>query len=247
MRYLHGHTWGRTVHTQFWILLQITNNNKKGTHMLPWGCSCYGDSLFGVRSVSGGGLCEWTLCSGSLWIWHHHGWKRSTWASLHEASAAHSRTDMPGWLMCPLTLYGVMSLECIQINCVKSVKNEIHDEHGISFSSFLCYFQKKECSEIILTKRPSSSTEHKIYILLTANETPQVHWYGVKIWENMAVEAAEQQLCGIKVALSSCRHFEDSYFQTWVSVLGFRWVTAPRSIGFSGWKTLNAIKNKDHN
>lgn len=144
MRYLHGHTWGRTVHTQFWILLQITNNNKKGTHMLPWGCSCYGDSLFGVRSVSGGGLCEWTLCSGSLWIWHHHGWKRSTWASLHEASAAHSRTDMPGWLMCPLALYGVMSLECIQINCVKSVKNEIHDEHGISFSSFLCYFPKKK-------------------------------------------------------------------------------------------------------
>lgn len=144
MRYLHGHTWGRTVHTQFWILLQITNNNKKGTHMLPRGCSCYGDSLFGVRSVSGGGLCEWTLCSGSLWIWHHHGWKRSTWASLHEASAAHSRTDMPGWLMCPLTLYGVMSLECIQINCVKSVKNEIHDEHGISFSSFLCYFPKKK-------------------------------------------------------------------------------------------------------
>lgn len=93
---------------------------------------------------SGGGLCEWTLCSGSLWIWHHHGWKRSTWASLHEASAAHSRTDMPGWLMCPLALYGVMSLECIQINCVKSVKNEIHDEHGISFSSFLCYFQKKK-------------------------------------------------------------------------------------------------------
>lgn len=144
MRYLHGHTWGRTVHTQFWILLQITNNNKKGTHMLPRGCSCYGDSLFGVRSVSGGGLCEWTLCSGSLWIWHHHGWKRSTWASLHEASAAHSRTDMPGWLMCPLTLYGVMSLECIQINCVKSVKNEIHDEHGISFSSFLCYFPQKK-------------------------------------------------------------------------------------------------------
>lgn len=72
-----------------------------------------------------------------------------------------------------------MSLECIQINCVKSVKNEIHDEHGISFSSFLCYFQKKKeekkRSEIILTKRPSSSTEHKIYILLTANETPHLN------------------------------------------------------------------------
>lgn len=53
MRYLHGHTWGRTVHTQFWILLQITNNNKKGTHMLPRGCSCYGDSLFGVRPIFG--------------------------------------------------------------------------------------------------------------------------------------------------------------------------------------------------
>lgn len=69
-----------------------------------------------------------------------------------------------------------MSLECIQINCVKSVKNEIHDEHGISFSSFLCYFQKKKKrSEIILTKRPSSSTEHKIYISLTANETPHLN------------------------------------------------------------------------
>lgn len=77
--------------------------------------------------------------------------------------------------MCPLALYGVMSLECIQINCVKSVKNEIHDEHGISFSSFLCYFPKKKRSEIILTKRPSSSTEHNICILLTANETPHLN------------------------------------------------------------------------
>lgn len=142
MRYLHGHTWGRTVHTQFWILLQITTRR---------GLTCYPEAAVAMEIAclvfgpfSGGGLCEWTLCSGSLWIWHHHGWKRSTWASLHEASAAHSRTDMPGWLMCPLALYGVMSLECIQINCVKSVKNEIHDEHGISFSSFLCYFQKKK-------------------------------------------------------------------------------------------------------
>lgn len=78
--------------------------------------------------------------------------------------------------MCPLALYGVMSLECTQINCVKSVKNEIHDEHGISFSSFLCCPPPpKKRSEIILTKRPSSSTEHKICILLTANETPHLN------------------------------------------------------------------------
>lgn len=35
--------------------------------------------------------------------------------------------------------------------------------------------KKKKRSEIILTKRPSSSTEHKIDILLTANETPHLN------------------------------------------------------------------------
>lgn len=62
--------------------------------------------------------------------------------------------------MCPLALYGVMSLECIQINCVKSVKNEIHDEHGISFSSFLCYFQKKK-EEKKSALRSSSQKGHQ--------------------------------------------------------------------------------------
>lgn len=90
---LHRRTCPSTVHAQFQTLFLPSNSKQQqegDSHArrlwLPWRrlvwCSV---------PVLGGGLCEWTLCSGSLWLWHHHGRKSSTWASLHEPShTAHS-------------------------------------------------------------------------------------------------------------------------------------------------------------
>lgn len=48
--FTRAHVREDSTHT---VLNPPSNNNKKGTHMLPRGCSCYGDSLFGVRPFFG--------------------------------------------------------------------------------------------------------------------------------------------------------------------------------------------------
>lgn len=70
-----------------------------------------------------------------------------------------TRREMPRWLTRPLALDGVMSSERIQIYCVKSNKNEIHDELGISFSSLFALWNKKR-TELIVTQRASICSSH---------------------------------------------------------------------------------------
>lgn len=248
MSYLHRHT-RSCAQTQFQTpsIPQITT--RRGLTCLEALVAMETACLVLGPRVGRRALCEWTLCSGSLWLWHHLGWKSSTWAALHEPSPAHSyryatMTHAPfstQWC----NKYGPHSdslcnigqewntwwaWHFIQLAFVVFKKKKKKKNPALNSS-----WSKSLTGHSIIKLNPTHKSKSELAVLLlitTFYPTTRVSWYSVKIWlKKVTGSAAEQQYNGLFVwnkddivNLQTLWKLNIILSETWVSFLGFRCV-----------------------
>ncbi len=143
MFYLHRFTRVCLQHTQFQTSHLFNNKQQQegDSHaqrlQLPWR-----QLVWCLVPVSGLRALWMNLVFRKSLVMTSLGWRRSTWASLHESSHRAHSFRYATMTHAPFSIDGVMRTDRILIYSVKSNKNELHDELGISFSSLLCYLKK---------------------------------------------------------------------------------------------------------